>query len=428
MTCVTEREPSAPVHRQQGRTKMREPDMPVSPDKFKCRLDLRYHVTPRLLKSEPVHRWFWLPHSFSPQLIDEVLKAFPIPEGSRILDPFVGAGTTVLRASQLGYEAVGTDLSPLSLFVSRVKRTPLSPKHLEEALRFLLDYTPARVWGPIPERLQKAFTKQELAHLIGIQRKLEEFTSPLFDFFHLALLRVLQRVSRAIPDGGWFRWVEKEDQSELIKVWFEEQARIQIADIGNIPPEKRGEIFLDDARQLEKVEGQFDGVITSPPYPNRHDYSRVLHIELLWLGVEEETIKQFRKRSIRSHVEAAAPTLRLEGYTTPPLLEQVLKSLPESADFRIAPMLRGYFEDMHLTLKALYPRLKSGAFVAFVVGNVRHAGVMVPVDVILSEVAEQAGYFKETIWVTRLRGNSAQQMGKFGRELARESIVILRKY
>jgi hypothetical protein len=406
---------------------MRESDLPVLPDeKFEYRLDLRHHVTPRLLKPEPVHRWFWFPHSFSPQLVDEVLKAFPIPDGNRILDPFVGAGTTVLRAGQLGYEAVGTDLSPLSLFVSRVKRTRLSTKALEEALRFLLNYTPVREWEPLPERLQKAFYQEELAHLVSIQRKLQDLPLPLSDFFRLALLRVLQRVSRAIPDGGWFRWAEKEDQSEQIKGWFEEQARMQIGDMENIPPEK-GEIFLDDARQLKQIEGLFHWVITSPPYPNRHDYSRIFHIELLWLGVGEEAVKQFRKESIRSHVQATTPSFVPAGYVIPPSLEQVFDHLPANADTRIAPMLQGYFEDMYLTFKALYQHLLPGAVVAFVVGNVRHAGVMVPVDVILAEVAKQAGYTKEIVWVVRLRGNSAQQMRKFGRKPARESIVILRR-
>jgi len=90
-------------------------------------------------------------------------------------------------------------------------------------------------------------------------------------------------------------------------------------------------------------------------------------------------------------------------------------------------MLKGYFEDLYLTLKALRPRLKKGAICAFVVGNVRYGGVMVPVDEILVQIGEQAGYAFEQAWVARLRGNSAQQMGRFGREPTRESIVILRR-
>ncbi len=405
---------------------MRQTDLPVLPAQFEYRLDLRHHVTPRLLKSEPVHRWFWFPHSFSPQLVDEVLKAFPIPDSGRILDPFVGAGTTILRSRQLGYTATGIDLSPLSLFVSQVKLTRLSKPDLEEALDLLLSYTPAKQWSPLPERLQKAFTPQELSHLIGIRRSLDKLPSSLSDFFRLALLRVLQRVSRAVPDGGWFRWVDKDDQSAFIKKWFKEQSRMQIDESDGVPVGGGYQIFLDDARQLTQVEEKHHLIITSPPYPNRHDYSRIFHIELLWLGSSEESIKQFRKGSIRSHVEADSPHVSTKHYKTPPSLEQTLQALPANVDPRIAPMLQGYFEDMYLVLKALQPYLVPNAVCAFVIGNVRHAGVMVPVDVILSEVAAQAGCVLEKAWVARLRGNSAQQMGKFGREPARESIVFLR--
>ena len=52
---------------------------------------------------------------------------------------------------------------------------------------------------------------------------------------------------------------------------------------------------------------------------------------------------------------------------------------------------------------------------------------MVPVDEILAQIGEQAGYSFMEAWVVRLRGNSAQQMGRFGREPARESVVFLRR-
>jgi hypothetical protein len=81
---------------------------------------------------------------------------------------------------------------------------------------------------------------------------------------------------------------------------------------------------------------------------------------------------------------------------------------------------------MYLTLRSLRQHLKPEAICAFVVGNVRHAGLMVPVDEILAEVGQNAGYNFIATWVARLRGNSAQQMGRFGIEPARESIVFLR--
>lgn len=59
--------------------------------------------------------------------------------------------------------------------------------------------------------------------------------------------------------------------------------------------------------------------------------------------------------------------------------------------------------------------------------GVRYGGVLIPVDEILVDVGKQAGFLHDKTWVIRLRGNSAQQMGSFGREPSRESIVFLRK-
>jgi hypothetical protein len=104
-----------------------------------------------------------------------------------------------------------------------------------------------------------------------------------------------------------------------------------------------------------------------------------------------------------------------------------LDDLPKDADPRIARLLKGYFEDLFLSLQELHRVLRPGGKIAYVIGNVRHAGTMVPVDEILVQLASGAGLVFDCAWVMRQRGNSAQQMGKFGREAARETVVLLTK-
>ena len=87
-----------------------------------------------------------------------------------------------------------------------------------------------------------------------------------------------------------------------------------------------------------------DGLITSPPYPNRHDYSRVFHIDLLLLGLLESEVTKLRHESIRSHVEARGPNgykRRLKGYSGTESINSVLAELPADSDPRIEPMLKG---------------------------------------------------------------------------------------
>jgi len=246
-------------------------------------------------------------------------------------------------------------------------------------------------------------------------------------------VNILPQFSRAVADGGWFRWVEKPEQAGLILPAFRSKVQQMLDEIEEVKSAKYSCEQLNqtmavqhDARCIHLLERTFDGLITSPPYPNRHDYTRVFQIELLALGHSEDSIFQLRHNSLRSHVEAYPPdgVPIIEGYHMPEALQACLDKMPSDVDQRILRMLRGYFEDMYLVLCSAKQSMKPEGKLALVVGNVRHAGVLVPVDEILATVGKMAGLYWTETWVIRLRGNSAQQMRKYGRVPSRESIVF----
>jgi hypothetical protein len=90
-------------------------------------------------------------------------------------------------------------------------------------------------------------------------------------------------------------------------------------------------------------------------------------------------------------------------------------------------MLEGYFRDMYLCLREAKRVCRRGARVGLVVGNARYGGDSIPVDELTGELGEQAGLEFEKLIAARYRGNSAQQMGRFGRRPSRESVVMLRR-
>jgi site-specific DNA-methyltransferase (cytosine-N4-specific) len=112
-----------------------------------------------------------------------------------------------------------------------------------------------------------------------------------------------------------------------------------------------------------------------------------------------------------------------------PVLLEVLSNLDgkELNNPRIPIMIKGYFEDMNLVLKELYKVCQPGAKIALVVGNVRFEGELIPVDLLLSDLASDAGFQINKVIITRYKGNSSQQMGKYGRVPVRESILIWSK-
>lgn len=413
-------------------TATRRDNPPQLPSRFKYRLDLASAATAKELRISPRHRWYYFPHSFSNRLIEEALSLWTLPGGGMLVDNFAGTGTTLLTARQNGLSSEGFDLSPLAVTAANTKIACYNPDQLYRSLNTILKAGPMDV-PQIPERLSRAFTEEELQEIFTLLDPIRKLSRKPRLFFLIALLWTVKDFCRAVPNGGWFRWRMWPNRSDEIRQSFKDRVESMLEDVqtlnwtGDIPPSRTR---LADARKLPLPSSSIDGLITSPPYANRHDYSRVFHIDLLLLGLGEPEVTKLRHESIRSHVEAKGPVgykRRLKGYSAPSALQAVLEKVPVDADSRIRPLLNGYFEDIYLSLLEVGRILKLGGRAAYVVGNVRHAGVMVPVDEIIAELAKQTGLTFDAAWVLRLRGNSAQQMKQYGRQPSRETMIFFSK-
>ena len=400
------------------------------------RLDLSKAVTPKFIPKHPRHRWYWFPHSFSPELVEEILQHWGLPQGAHLLDPFVGSGTTTLAAKQYGLQPTGFDISPLAVLISRAKTEDYNVRQLYEAKLQILDLADRAASSDLVDpslyekspQLKKAFVFNEFRALGSIRKAISSKAFGISRlFFTTALLSTLKVFSRGVASGGWLKWVEKEEASaEEILQEFDRRVENMIGDLEQSPlPHCRANIREFDPLSRKMPTSFFDAVITSPPYPNKHDYTRVFHVELAFLGKTEAEIKVLRKRMLRSHVEGKLIP-KSKNFKVPSRLLESIKQIDGLVDRRLPKMLLGYFEDLYLLMENLKFATKPGAPVALVVGNVRYAGVDIFVDELLVEVAEQSGFTHEETWIARFRGNSAQQMARYGRTPMRESIVFLR--
>jgi hypothetical protein len=370
-------------------------------------------------------------------LVEKLIEAWDLKPNDRILDPFVGAGTTLVVAKDHGIPAVGLDVLPLSALVSRVKTADYHADELVAAwqrVRSRMPKVPPKVPPPAFPLLKRAFTHNARCWLAALRDSILSVQErSCREFLQVAYLRAMREVCRARSDGGWLRWTRRRPSGDDLLERMDRIVGAMVTDVRTRSRRRvsngRWEVIQGDARFPPNDLGTFSAVICSPPYPNRHDYSRVFAPELLLAFCDEEQLKQLRYRSFRSHVEARAPDLPLNGYSPPPMFVEMLGQLSKApvTDRRVVPMIEGYFRDTFEMLKALRPYLRRRARLAFVVGNVRHAGIMIHADEMFAQLGEQAGYQRDGTWVIRFRGNSAQQMGHFGREPARESVVFLKK-
>jgi len=406
--------------------------------RLRLRLELGRAVTYVLNKDEPRYGWYRYKEAFSRQLVVNLLQEWRLPPGALVFDPFAGCGTMLLACQELGYPSLGVDILPLAVFIARAKlRRDYQADELEVAAERLLSL-PFQDNGkrlPRVHIIDLAFSEETQRRLVFYRDAiLEHFSPPGRDFLLLALFSILERVSYTAKDGQFLRLVSR--RPKPVEEALREQLAVMISDLHrealllNSQPLAEARILEGDARAIpldDSYNGTVAAVITSPPYLNRYDYSRTYALELCLGFVSSfEELRDVRHRLLRSHIESRpAPTdaVRL------PALDEIMRQLATKKlnNERIPIMVKGYFEDMNLALKELSRLLQPGARVALVVANARFEGEVIPVDLLLSEIAAAYGLTTEEVRVTRYKGNSSQQMGKYGRLPVRESIAIWRK-
>ena len=190
------------------------------------------------------------------------------------------------------------------------------------------------------------------------------------------------------------------------------------------------------------------GVITSPPYCNRYDYTRTYALELVYLGADDRSIKKMRQdllsctveskskiEALREHYKRIGKSARFEAIYAKiqenAAFSEIMTALTirkERGDLNnsgVVRMVEGYFTELAFVYAELFRICKPGAMVAFVNDNVRYGGEVIPVDFLSCSFAEQFGFQVKTIYALKQKkGNSSQQMAKFGKVGLRKGITV----
>lgn len=437
-------------------------------ERFSSKLVVRNDLNRRLIsyqgnKSQPGLRWFKYKEGFSAELVKEALRYADGP----VLDPFAGIGTTVLAAGGNGRHATGIEIMPVGARVAQAISCVASGinlaavrKHacsLQKSLRSKRTYPEHRF--PHVRITEKAFpqeTEDAIAKARAFLTHIEDNAVRLI--LDMACMSILEEVSFTRKDGQYLRWDERcgrELRGGMNKgpiPSFSEAFEYRICEIlhdspsltrqfRGIPPKI---IQGSSLKELPLLADNSIGLtITSPPYANRYDYTRTYALELAWLGYDNEAFSKLRQNLISATVENRPKDQLLDlNYPRPDVLAQartaiasqealseVLDALESHRDELSNPqvirLVANYFSEMSLVIAELARVTKLGGKVVMVNDNVQYNGEEVPVDLILSDIAEQIGFECEEIGVLpRGKGNASQQMGKFGRRELRKCVYI----
>lgn len=385
------------------------------------------------------HNWYNFVLGYSPQFPEYLIKKLQINSKHLVVDPFMGTGTTLVTCKQFGIPSSGLDANDYFIDVAKTKLNwNLDIKELEHyqslIINTFISYSSEIDFEDELELSLFQFdtsvkTKNYKEHLDGIRTKLldpryisdkpllklnilkkiieELIPQSSIEFFKLALSSIIVPVSN-IRYGPGFGVAKAKVNVDVLK-YYRQKTDKMIGDLKSIkkPNNTRAEVFHGDARQLDKTykPNSIDFMITSPPYPGDHEYTKHTKLELIFMdyATSNEEFRTIKKRMVRGSTtniykedkerEQINDIDSIQKVTN--LIDERLKADNATSGFEklYTKLVWEYFGGMYNTFLTAKKVLKKNGKFSLLVSD-SHAFKMTHIKTaeILGEVALKAGF------------------------------------
>lgn len=364
------------------------------------------------------HGFHSYPAKFIPQLTTWLMKNFS-KEGSTVLDPFAGCGTTLVEAMLNNRNSLGVEINPIGRLACKVKTTVIKPDILHLHINKLYSRIAAKIpitggkgnwlfeehlkksydgndlWMPLyMENFEKWFLPNVALALAIIRSEIMKIErSDVRDLCLLAFSSITKTVSNArteerIPK---LRKIPRQEPDTLFvyKSKLDRMAKDLLEFDRAVEGVKvHAKIIGNDARTLPITENNVDLIVTSPPYANAIDYVRLHKLSLYWLG--EKDLPKLDRSFIGTERVYAENFNKEFRYRLPSVNKYV--SQLKSIDKKRSYILYTYFLDMEQCFEEMYRVLKHGSIAAIVIGNSTIRGVKIPTNECFNSIARSVGF------------------------------------
>ncbi len=291
-------------------------------------------VNPKVgASSDPVDSWYRYYAGYSANFVDHALEKLA-KSAELVLDPWNGTGTTTVVAASKNVRAIGFDVNPALVVVSRARLLgtgvwasigPLGQDVIAHAVEVELDNDPLQFWLT-PEAAGAIRGLQQSVHRLLVDSSTASRSayegasgmSTLAAFFYTVLFRTVRVLIAPLAGTNptWWKRVEETNQlgpsrQEVVAQFLASATELATGlhrdnYDGGVDVEAR----LGDSRCLDLEDDAVDAVVSSPPYCTRIDYGVATRPELAVLGAGEEDIQLLRDRMV------GTPTMTGERGTT----------------------------------------------------------------------------------------------------------------
>lgn len=311
-----------------------------------------------------------------------------------------GSGTVLATAVQRGHHAVGVDIDPLAVMMSKLAVTAVATSDLNhnaaKVLRAAETSQGASPWGDDEETetfVHYWFGLKQRKDLIALMSAIDELQD---DDVKLALRVAVSRIivtkspqASLAADAAHSRPHRVMTTSDYdVLDGFRRSAHQLGGLLGKRKLTGTGVVAMGDARSLSTVEDcSVDIAVTSPPYLNALDYLRGHKLALVWLGFTIGELRQRRSISIGSE-------RRLDGKCTEIVSEIVDLIEGQAADPSVLrrPMIERFADDCVRFASELHRTVRPGGKVVLVVGNSTLRGNYIRNDLVVRRAMENCRF------------------------------------
>ena len=349
----------------------------------------------------------------APDLLDEIFET--VGRNRLVLDPMSGSGSVLSKALARGHRAIGFDMDPLAVLLSRsstsattahrferdidcvisaARRLRVTPmglpwlKGCEETSAFVRYWFAETQAGPLARIAsaiaQHDFSTPQSARLAKVALSKIIITkhrgaSLAWDVSHSRPHRVLDVNDFDVEEG------------------FARAARSISRFVNSNRPETSARVRLHDARYAHLAVQNVDHIVTSPPYLNAIDYLRGHKFALIWMGYSIPQLRSLRARTVGTE---RGSTRDISDGTRKVLSRQLraMRSLPS----REANFLFRYIIDLDRLIASYARSLRSRGGLTVVLGNSRLRDVFISSSSIFRDLAQARGLKLEEQYSRRL--------------------------
>lgn len=397
-----------------------------------------------LNRQVPIHRWIPWIAGFSGNFVREII-ANELSAPGVVLDPFSGVGTTLVEGLLAGHDVVGFEINPYASLASQVKTHTLFIEKIEitklkNGLQAFYKEKIETDYVPISQPPSGFNTKKEfysaavLRKVLIIQDYIDTIktNNAVRDVLRVAFAATMIRYSNYSyePSLGTRSAAGKKDIEDfpvidavISKI---EEIEEDLIWLGKHPipgaPNSRvvNDSFFNCKEHIEQE--AVDIVITSPPYLNNYHYIRNTRPHLYWLGFANQPsdTKTLEQQNFGKYWQTVRSEKCVElDFAKPPseLVSQISMLREANTEGKTyggngwANYAVSYFNDCYQFAQGLKYSLKPNGHAYVVIGNSILQGHMIPTDLYLGQIAEQAGLELIDIHIPRSTrvGNSIVQ-------------------